>query len=178
MMRRTKGFTLIELIITISIIVILAGSLLSRVWFYQEQAEKAAMEQVASALQSSLVMQYGQLLTRGREAEVKNLLTENPVTWLMHKPPNYAGEFDDITLASIAPGSWGYDARTRDLVYVPSRNEYFVAGRDGHKWVRYHLRLEYASEQNQGAAKKNVLNISSLLFEPVEPYQWFIREEK
>jgi len=82
--RSSKGFTLIELIVAITIIVFLMGMLLTRIWFYQEQAEKAAMEQVAGALQTALVIQYAHLLTRGREAEVKNLVSENLVDAFYH----------------------------------------------------------------------------------------------
>lgn len=172
----SKGFTLIELVVVITIIVILTGTLLTRVWFYQEQAEKAAMEQVAGALQSAMVLQYGHLLVHGRESEVKNLLTEDPTRWLMRAPPNYAGEFDGITPATIEPGNWAFDLQTRELVYVPYRNDYFVPGKDGLKWVRYRARLEY--EPVPGAAGKGAEELTSVLFEPVERYQWFIRGEK
>jgi prepilin-type N-terminal cleavage/methylation domain-containing protein len=174
--RSSKGFTLIELIVTITIIVFLMGMLLTRIWFYQEQAEKAAMEQVAAALQSSLVMQYGHLLTRGREAEVKNLISENPVRWLMKKPPNYAGEYYGMTPAAIAPGNWAFDLKTRELIYVPYHSEYFVPGRDGLKWVRYRASLQYERVQDKG--NKGVEELTGVLFEPVERYQWLMRGEK
>lgn len=172
----SKGFTLIELIVVIAIIVILTGALLTRIWLYQEQAEKAAMEQVAGALQSAMVLQFGRLLVHGREAEAKNLLTENPTRWLMRAPLNYAGEFDGIKPAAIEPGNWAFDLQTRELVYVPDRSDYFVPGKDGLKWVRYRARLEY--EPALDAAKKGPEEISGVLFEPVERYQWFVKEEE
>ena len=179
--RSSKGFTLIELVVVITIIVILAGALLTRIWFYQEQAEKAAMEQVAAALQSAMVMQYGHMLVSGRETEAKNLLTENPVRWLMRAPPNYAGEFDGIKPAAIEPGNWAFDLKTRELIYVPDRSDYFDPGTDGLKWVRYRARLEYehvpAAAVPRGVSK-GAKEISSVLFEPVERYQWFVKEEK
>lgn len=172
----SRGFTLIELIVVITIIVFLAGTLLNRIWFYQEQAEKAAMEQMAGALQTALVMQYGHLLTRGQEAEIKNLVAENPMRWLMQKPANYSGEFYGMTPAAIAPGNWAFDLRSRELIYVPYRTEYFVPGKDGLKWVRYRARLEY--EPLPGSKNKGAQELTSILFEPVERYQWFVRGEK
>jgi len=177
----SKGFTLIELIVTITIIVILAGMLLTRIWFYQEQAEKAAMEQVAGALQSSLVMQYAKLLTSDMEGDVKYLVTENPMQWLMQKPQNYVGEFDGISPDAIEPGNWAFDLKSHELVYVPYRNEYFTPAKDGFKWVRYRAHLGYERTRGMSAkssVKKGARELSSVLFEPVEPYQWLIQEKK
>lgn len=174
--RSSKGFTLIELIVAITIIVFLMGMLLTRIWFYQEQAEKAAMEQVAGALQSALVIQYAHLLTRGREAEVKNLISENPVCWLMKKPPNYSGEYYGMTPAAIAPGNWAFDLKTRELIYVPDHHEYFEPGRDGLKWVRYRASLQYERVPDNG--NKGAEELTGVLFEPVERYQWLMRGEK
>ena len=169
------GFTLIELVIVIAIISVLAGILINKVWFYQEQAEKASMEQVAGALQSALILQYAHLMTQGQEAEVGNLVKENPTQWLMRVPPNYLGEFADLTPTAIAPGNWAFDLKSRELIYVPSRADYFTPGKDGIKWVRYHARLNY--EQARGKRKnKAASQLSGLLFEPVEPYQWSIGE--
>lgn len=174
--RSSRGFTLIELIVVITIIVLLAGVLLTRIWFYQEQAEKAAMEQTAGAVQSALVMQYGHLLARGRDAEVKKLVEENPMHWLMQKPQNYAGEYFGMTPAAIAPGNWAFDLKTRELIYVPYRTEYFDPGKDGLKWVRYHVHQEY--EPVPGSKKKGDQELVSILFEPVESYQWLVRGDK
>lgn len=171
---RAKGFTLIELVVVIAIIAILAGLLLERVWFYQEQAEKAAMEQVAGALQSALILQYANMLTHGRESEAKILTSENPLRWLMQKPVNYAGEFYDLTPASIAPGNWAFDLKSRELVYVPYRTDYFTPGTDGNKWVRYHVRLEYENNVASRPAKSGAgeQSLVGVLFEPAASYQW------
>lgn len=171
--RSSRGFTLIELIVVITIIVFLAGVLLNRIWFYQEQAEKAAMEQTAGAVQSALIMQYGHLLTRGQESEVKNLVTENPMRWLMQKPPNYSGEYYAMQPETIAAGNWAFDLKSRELIYVPYRTEYFVPGKDGLKWVRYRVRLEY--EPLPGSKDKGAQELTSVMFEPVERYQWVVR---
>ncbi|MBW8079196.1 MAG: prepilin-type N-terminal cleavage/methylation domain-containing protein, partial [Gallionella sp.] len=88
-----RGFTLFELVVVIIIIAILAGLFLNRVMFYQELAEKTAMEQVAGTVQSALTMQYGKILTRGQASDIPAMAIDNPMHWLQRKPRNYAGEF-------------------------------------------------------------------------------------
>jgi general secretion pathway protein G len=168
-----KGFTLIELIIVISIVAILAGFFLSRIPYYQEQAEKTAMEQVAGALQSALVMRYGALMARGAATgmELSILATDNPVSWLQEKPRNYAGEFFDPTPNAVAPGRWMFDLKSRDLIYVVDHGDYFAPGKDGKKWIRFHVKLEY--ESTLGGASGGNKELTSTLFEPTEPYRWF-----
>lgn len=174
--KKSEGFTLIELVVVIAIISVLAGVLLDRVWFYQEQAEKAAMEQVAGALQSALILQYGQLLTHEREAEVKNLSHENPINWLMKKPPNYVGEFFAPTPGAISPGNWAFDLKNRELIYAPLHGDYFVPDSQGNKWVRYRTHLQY--EARAGSKSKNAQELTGVLFEPAEPYQWMIKGQE
>lgn len=149
---------------------------MDRVWFYQEQAEKAAMEQVAGALQSGLILQYGHLLTNERGAEVKNLSQENPINWLMKKPPNYVGEFFAPTPGGISPGNWAFDLKNRELVYVPSHVDYFLPDSKGYKWVRYRTHLQY--EARAGIRNKSEQELTGVLFEPAEPYQWMIKGQE
>lgn len=171
--RRQHGFTLIELIVVIVIVVILIGTLLQRVWVYQEQAEKTAMVQVASGLQSALTMQYGSLMTHGKEALAAQLVTENPMNWLQKKPHNYAGEFYDPTPRSVAPGNWVFDLKSRELIYVVDRGDNFTPDKDGNKWVRYHVSLEYEPPPGGDEGQKA---LSGVLFVPAVPYSWFGRE--
>ncbi|MFZ2161712.1 MAG: prepilin-type N-terminal cleavage/methylation domain-containing protein [Sideroxyarcus sp.] len=168
-----KGFTLLELIVVISVIAILAGSLLSRVPIYTEQAEQAAMEQTVGALQSALTMRVGSLMTHGAatEKELKALASDNPLDWLQQKPKNYAGEFFNPTPKTVVPGQWVFDLKSRDLIYVVDRGDHFTTGKDGQKWIRFHVKFEYEASPSGSAGGKKAL--TSALFEPTETYRWF-----
>lgn len=174
-MNEQRGFTLIELIVVIIIVVVLAGTLLNRVPFYQEQAEKTAMEQVAGAVQSALVLRYGTLMARGaaNEKELSILATDNPMTWLQQKPRNYAGEYFDPTPNAVAPGSWMFDLKSRDLVYIVDHADYFTPGKDGKKWVRFHTRLLYEPMLGGGEKAQDKKELVGTLLEPTDSYHWF-----
>lgn len=170
-MRSQRGFTLIELIVVIIIVVVLAGIFLTRIPLYQEQAEKAAMQQVEGAIQSALVMRYGALMTRGaaNEKELSILATDNPVTWLQKMPPNYKGEYYDPSPRSIESGNWMFDLKTRELIYVIDHADYFEAGKDGKKWIRFHVHLKSEPMLGRPEAGKELV---TTLFEPTEAYRW------
>lgn len=180
--RRLRGFTLLELVVVVCIVAVLAGAFLERMVYYRERAEKAAMEGVTAAIQSALTMRYGMILLHGKPSDAAALAQENPLGWLQKKPANYAGEFYDPTPQAVGPGNWMFDLKSRDLVYVPATTYYFQAGRDGHKWARFHVAL--LREPSRGAAAApggGALGggapadamLASALFEPVEPYSWF-----
>ena len=162
-----RGFTLIELVVVITIIALLATALANRVLFYQEQAERTALMEVEAAIQSELVMKYGHLLAIGSEAQLSSLATENPMSWLAKAPRNYAGEFYDPLPAALPPGNWAFDLKARELVYLPDRTDNFSPAVEGEKWIRYRIRLLY--EPVPGASVKT---LAGALFEPVKPYRW------
>lgn len=166
------GFSLFELVVVIGIVSVLMGIFMGRVIYYQEQAEKTAMEGVASAIQSALIIQYGRILTHGKGSDVEWLAKDNPMNWLQQKLDNYAGEIYAPTPLDVEPGSWVFDLTSRDLIYVPRITNNFKPGKDGNQWVRYHVVLQYESPRlpsMQGAPPE----LTGLLFEPVEPYMWF-----
>jgi prepilin-type N-terminal cleavage/methylation domain-containing protein len=175
-LKASKGFTLIELIVVIAIISTLMGVLLSRVWFYQEQAEKAAMQQVAGALQSSLILQYSQLLARDQTDEIKNLISRNPINLLMRPPKNYVGEFNGLAIELIPPGNWGFDLKSRELIYIPFRTQNFKPDKDGKKIVRFRARVEYGTGRG-GPKSRAGKEVTGVAIEPVEPYQWNTEEK-
>jgi prepilin-type N-terminal cleavage/methylation domain-containing protein len=166
------GFTLIELVIVISIVGVLAGEFFKRVWHYQEMAEKAAMQQVVGALQTALILEFGHRMATG--FGLSNISNENPMDWLVQKPPNYAGEFNAVNLSSISPGNWVFDNSRHELIYLPEHSEYFVPSNNGVKWIRYRTRFIYEPNYRN----KNILEFAGLTISPVEPYKWTIREKK
>ena len=167
-----RGFSLIELIIVIIIIVLLMGLFLNRALFYQEQAEKTAMEQVAGAIQSALTLQYSQVMTRGAPTDVAALAQDNPFNWLQKKPTNYSGEFYDPTPLTVESGNWIFDLKSRDLVYVAHTADHLKPGRDGKKWIRFHVAVKFEASRLP-SLQNDPPELTGLLFEPVEPYSWF-----
>lgn len=168
----SRGFTLIELIVVIIIVVVMMGLFLNRVLFYQEQAEKTAMVEVAGAIQTALTLQYGQLLTRGKASDLPALVQDNPMNWLQKKPRNYVGEFYQPTPLSVEPGNWVFDLRSRELVYVLNNANYFKPGSDGNRWIRFHVAASY--ETSRLPSLQNApAELAGIVFEPVEPYSWF-----
>ncbi|OGT05282.1 MAG: hypothetical protein A2Y51_07810 [Gallionellales bacterium RIFCSPLOWO2_02_60_31] len=170
--RSSKGFTLIELIVVITIVVVMAGLFLNRMLFYIEQAEKTAMVEVSNAIQSALTMQYGQILTRGKPSDLPALAQDNPMNWLQKKPRNYAGEFYDPTPLSVESGNWVFDLKTRNLIYVVRNANHFKPGKDGKKWIRFHVAVNHEASRLP-SLQNTAPELTGILFVPVEPYAWF-----
>ena len=71
--------TLIELVVVVCIIGVLGAVLLDRLRFYQEAAEKAAMEYNVGALKSALQLRVAAMLVRGEERNIESLANANPI---------------------------------------------------------------------------------------------------
>ncbi|MDD5301257.1 MAG: type II secretion system protein [Gallionella sp.] len=166
------GFSLFELIVVISIVAVLASVFLTRVLYYQEQAEKTAMVEVVGAIQTALILQYGEVMTRGKASDLAWLKNDNPMNWLQQKPRNYAGEFYDPTPPSVESGNWVFDLKSHDLIYVLNVTNNFKPGKDGKNWIRYHVSIKYEPSRLP-SLQDAPPELTGLQFEPVEPYSWF-----
>ncbi|WP_317205629.1 hypothetical protein [Janthinobacterium sp.] len=118
--RRAGGFTLFESAVAAIVVAVLGGVLLTRLLYYREQAELAAVERTAALLRVALTLRQGELYSSGKEAAVPGLAGQNPMEWLAEKPVNYAGEFYAPARGEIAGGQWYFDRTTRKLVYLLS----------------------------------------------------------
>jgi general secretion pathway protein G len=166
------GFTLIELIVVIAVLSVLIATFLNRVEFYQELAEKTAMEQNIGAIQNALTLQHSKHYVRGNLDDISLLPTENPMKWLQTLPQNYAGEFFDPKPTSVLPGSWIFDTKSHELIYVLNRTDHFVPGKDNGKWIRFHIEEQYEAIKNNSVAGQNK-ELAGTVFAPIEKVHWF-----
>ncbi len=168
--RPSPGLTLIELIVVICIIGVSAALLLDRLRFYQEAAEKAAMEYTVGAVKSALQLQVAAMLLGGEERNIESLARVNPTSWLREPPPGYRGEFR-APQPAVPRGSWYFDASRSELVYVPDLDGHLERLADGSKRLRFRVRLEFEPARPDPGRKRGIL--SAMRIEPVMPYTWF-----
>jgi len=168
--RAGRGLTLIELIVVVCIVAVAAALLVDRLRFYQEAAEKTAMEYTVAAMRSGLQLQVAAMLIRGEERNIESLARANPVDWLMEPPRGYRGEFR-APQPVVPRGSWYFDASRSELVYVPNLDGHLERLADGSKQPRFRVRLEFEPARPGSGRKRGIL--SSMRIEPVAPYTWF-----
>lgn len=121
---------------------------LERAFYYQEYAEKTAMEMTVANMRSGLRYQIADLIINNRLSEIPTLADENPVNWLAGQPENYLGEFDSPPRDGTA-GKWFYDKRNRELVYTVNNRRHFVpsSGQD--------FTIRYRAARIQGLARSS-----------------------
>ncbi len=167
---RTKhaGLTLIELIVVVCIIALCAVLLLDRLRFYQEAAEKAAMEYTVGSVKSALQLRVAAMLQRGEGKNIGSLARANPIEWLMEPPPGYRGEFR-APQPDVPRGSWYFDATRKELVYVPNLDSHLERLADGSKRLRFRVQISF--EPARPDSERRVF--TGMRVESVTPYAWF-----
>lgn len=157
------------MIVVVCIIALCAALLLDRLRYYQEAAEKAAMEQTVGALRSAMQLRVAAMLLKGQERNIESLARANPVDWLMDPPPGYRGEFR-APEPEVPPGSWYFDATRSELVYVPNLDAHLQLGRDATR-LRFRVQIEF---EPTGPDSTHALGASAAMrLVPVTPYLWF-----
>lgn len=164
-----RGFSLLELVLVVSLVAIFIVVAIDRSLRYLEAAEKAAMETTVGALRSALTLRVGALYTVGGGAALTKLNEENPFTWLSQRPDAYIGPQWDPKLADVGPGSWYFDRSTRQVVYRPQRTRYLVRPGPDDPRIRFKVAVEYSPANIVSPSNPTLLKAD---LEAVSPYLW------
>jgi prepilin-type N-terminal cleavage/methylation domain-containing protein len=163
--RKAAGLTLIELVVVLAVVSSLLAVMLDRLAYYQEAAEKAAMQQALASIKTGLQVRMAELILANREASLHELERENPMRWLGEgAPPNYLGDYP----AKPALRSWYYDAEQRQLVYVPGSLYHIEFREENVKELRFRVALRF--ESGATTDRKRAVGVA---IEPVGGFKWF-----
>ncbi|MBJ7313588.1 type II secretion system protein [Rugamonas sp. CCM 8940] len=137
--RRQGGAGLMEFAVSASVVAILAAMLLSRLYSYQGEAERVAMQYTVSAIRSVLQLKQAQARLPEHPLNLAQLAEQNPLELLDRKPRNYLGEFYSPDVRELAPGNWYFDRDRKILVYL--LNERSVFGDSSLKQLQFKVKL-------------------------------------
>lgn len=154
---KSSGFTLMELLISVVLISVFAAVLIDRLLYYQERAEKAAVEYVLETVRMGMRLRMAELMIGGRGHEIPAMTRDNPMNWMDKTPSGYVGEYRDPK-----PGHWYFAAKSGELIYLPVNRRYLAGVGSDIRELRFKISVTGRPSGNVGLA-----------LQPVVPYRWF-----
>lgn len=170
--RPARGFSLLELVIVITIIAFLMVVAVSQLMMMRVDAERVAVETVLGALRSAIGIKVAESIVRQDLAALRALEGSNPMERLAEVPSNYLGELDNPDPATLETGNWYFERRGRVLVYLPQHTAHFTGGVADPPRARFVIKLVYTDKNRNGVWDPGVEIIEGLRLVPMEPYKW------
>lgn len=122
---RQRGFTFFELAVAVVIVGLITTLLLVRLHSYQRDFQESAVRHLVGTLRTSLSVKTSQLFVANREHELRWVIDENPMSWLVKPPPNYLGKYYSPEGDALPEDSWYFDPGKKELVYIESKMKTF-----------------------------------------------------
>ena len=163
---RTSGFSLLELVVSLTLIAVLVGVFLDRALYYRERAEKVG--DGAGRARPALERE-----SQGRRAGAGEPLrgTGRAVGAESDGPAgaksrsNYLGVLDGAEVQEVVPGNWYFDSTSKEVVYYVDSGRYFAPDEQGRMRAAWRVKLV---QESGGAAAPQWARL-----ELVQPYRWF-----
>jgi hypothetical protein len=166
--QRHSGASRLEMLVAISAIAVVATVLGERLLFYQEYAEKVAMDLTIASMRAGLRSKVAGLLIADRLPEVSTLADENPVRWLERNPANYLGELDQVP-DQEPRGKWYFDRRRQELVYTANNRRFFTPS----VYRDFTVRLRPMRVSAHDGVQRKPREPEWVALVVVNDYQWF-----
>jgi len=166
------GFSLLELVIVISIISLLFVLAVDRLLVLKVDAERVSMESVAGTLRSALGIEVATHIARGKIAALAGLENSNPMDTLAEVPKNYKGPLFAPDPALIEGGNWYFDTQSGTLVYRVENVTYFKTDLPGPARARFQIKLVYEDINANGTYDTGIDKLRGLRLAGLDNYRW------
>jgi general secretion pathway protein G len=149
---KQRGANLLEFAVAVVVIGILMAILLQRVFYYQGEAERVAVEQTVANVRTALEIKVAERKLPGSSIDLTILAEQNPLNLLKSKPANYVGELFKPGDDDIGRGNWCFDRHDKSLIYLlNNRNSFEDAPLKRLKFKVKLLRLPHSPAKPSGA---------------------------
>lgn len=148
--RRSRGFTLFELVVFILVVAIVFSVGMRRFQRYPGEAERANFLAITSQLKAAVNLQMMNAIAGANWQELGRLENSNPMDLLLETPSNYVGAFGLVDEVSMPRRSWYFDSFNGQLVYLVNDNSHLYStlgdGSSTLSSIRFRIAMRYANE--------------------------------
>jgi general secretion pathway protein G len=148
---RSRGFTLLELVIVITLVVILFLTAFWRLLPLRGDAEAAHVATTIGTLRSNLGLVVTERILADSLDGLAGLEGANPMALLARPPGNYVGELDPGEDKTRLDGNWYFDEASRALRYRLRYPQYLAdPPADGPVELAWRVELSYSDHNDDG----------------------------
>lgn len=169
---RQRGFSLLELVVVIVAVGIVSGFALDRLLPLIGRAERIAFLQTQSQLQSALLLEAAERITRGKSNTLASLTATNPMLLLLKPPANYLGTYPSPAAPQVDTASWYYDETNDHLVYQVGRYTTFESYEGPEDRIELEVRFAYRDRNEDGVYTPGGDSFEGLRLDSVYRYYW------
>lgn len=170
--RRLHGFSLLELVVVVIAVAILMGVALDRLLPLVGRAQRAAFLEVQRELQSALLLEAAERITRGEAATLPELAAANPMTLLLTPPANYVGVLAAPRPEDVPPASWYFDETSETLAYRVGRHTRFAAKEGPDRLIELRVAFAFDDRDADGSFDAVHDDFGGLRLQTVHAYEW------
>lgn len=164
--QRESGFSMLELVVVIVVVVSLAAFSYTKLAEMTESVERTDFVRTMNRIQAQLTLKIADWYANGEIVSRNWVETSNPMQLIEVLPENYAGEFSSADLKHCTVSKWCYLTDKHWLVYR----------------VKYHGELSNRFEHKDLLVLKTIVTLSgsggdsglatALTLKPVFSFQW------
>jgi prepilin-type N-terminal cleavage/methylation domain-containing protein len=160
-LREQRGFSLLELVVVIILVVMLFLVAADRLLPLRGQAEATHVAVMIGTLRSSLGLVTAERIVNHGLPAVRELADSNPMDLLQQPYERYAGEFDSPATADVRPGAWYFDRSTSALSYRVRFPQYLEDSAQAPVELRWRVTVQVEQRDNPtGNTEQHITGVS------------------
>lgn len=171
-MRIQRGFTLLELIIVIILVVLLFLVAFDRLLPLRGQAEAAHVGSTVGTLRSALGMTTAQRVLDDGISQLSEMNGSNPMGLLAETPDNYIGEIESANDEEVQRGQWYFERATDRLGYRVRYPQYLEQPVDESVHLTWRVTLSFTDKDGNGAYDPGIDAVHGLDLRALHDRAW------
>lgn len=167
-----RGFSLLELVIVIILVILLFLVAFDRLMPLRGQAEAAHVATTIGALRSALGMTTAERVVDEGISTLSGLAGENPMTLLDEPPGNYMGEIESADSETVPRGSWYFERDSGRLGYRVRYPQYLQEPDDEAVHLAWRVTLGFNDKNENGAYDPDIDSAHSIGLRSLHDRTW------